>query len=299
LEEKVQDVLNLSDEDCGDFNGHGTMMASIIVGSGNGSQHLYHGLATDAKLLDIKIFNHNGQATMGDLLLALDMILNRKPEQSPNILCFGFTTGFISNDSDPIMVYCSLLTQKNILLIAPMGNFGPDPMHINNILNEKSVIGAGSIDLEKKTAFFSGRITRENKFLDQFLLTPGVQIVAARAYNTNIGVRYEPNENYTVVSGTSVSCAVITGLFAILMEALHDVPLEEMKKRIFETSEILRNNQEISVGRIPNIKKILTQKNLYYVKPLKFKSLMKNAARISFLIMGLVVIFYYLIRILR
>ncbi len=126
LVDSVIDRINVTTENANDNNGHGTFLASIIAGTGKASSNLYHGIAPNAKLFDIKIFNQKGQATTGDALVALDLILDRKAASRPNIIVFGGITSPSEIQQNPITEYCEKIIQENILIIAPSGNFGPD-----------------------------------------------------------------------------------------------------------------------------------------------------------------------------
>ena len=89
LSGKIYSSINTTDEDPSDFNGHGTLLAGILVGEGAHLSGLYPGIAPDAQLFNIKVFNENGKASMADVLLGLDLLLDSWDSLCPDILVFG------------------------------------------------------------------------------------------------------------------------------------------------------------------------------------------------------------------
>ncbi|HWP55710.1 MAG TPA: S8 family serine peptidase, partial [Pyrinomonadaceae bacterium] len=58
-----------------DAYGHGTHVASIAAGNGEISSGAYTGIASDAKLINLRILNSQGQGATSNVLAALDWIM--------------------------------------------------------------------------------------------------------------------------------------------------------------------------------------------------------------------------------
>jgi subtilisin family serine protease len=292
----IIDSINVTSEPPNDSNGHGTFMASVIAGSGIASDKLYRGIAPDAKILDIKIFNQIGQSTTGDLLTALDLILDRDAKTRPNIILFGGTTGPISELENPISFYCDRMIKENILVISPTGNFGPDIGTLGSPANIDSVLTVGTIDFSKKNVFFSGRGDISDLKIKPELVIPGTKIVAAKSTMNRINSPYDTNPRYCILSGTSVSAAVMTGLAAIIREAFPNATPMEIKAQFLRFAERIDGYKQTYGYGVPNMVKILSQSELILARPYSYKKLKMQAMVGTILSLALIILIYFLIR---
>jgi subtilisin family serine protease len=295
LQNQIIDIINTTGEEPGDLNGHGTMLAGTIAGTGRASQNVFQGLAPKTSLIDIKVFNQNGSSKIADVLLALDLILDRSPENRPHIILFGGTTAVPWSEDDLLSLYCSLLIDQNIILICPSGNFGPDPGFIPSPAGHPKVLCVGSVDFDQKITFFTGRYP---KMADSSSSTyrinkpnvyfPGTDVVVPSILSSFVGTTVPHAQNYVVVSGTSISAAIATGLCSLLKEAFPN-------KSVQELFELFPQNSEMKLDLIS----IFQNANKFFPKPLSYRKLIRISGGVSLIFVGLSIGLYFLINYFR
>jgi hypothetical protein len=286
---RIEDVINLTTEDDRDLNGHGTMMAGIVMGSGAASDHLFHGVAPGARVLSIKAFQKDGRGWLGEILLALDLIADRDPTHQPHLIVFGGTAAVEPTEDDILSYYCRQLVDQNIGIIAPTGNFGPDPGFIPPPAAYSTVLSIGAMDFNNQITFFTGRMLNENesesgKFAPRLFL-PGVNVVAPKSLKSVLGPVFPTNSNYLIVTGTSPAAAIAAGIYALIKQAFPTDPVNQIYEKL-----------TIREPKIPDLIALLTKHNLFYPKPLRYKNLFKLALGFACGMVGLCVGLYCLLR---
>jgi serine protease AprX len=98
----------------------------------------------------------------------------------------------------------------------------------------RQVITIGAAAREDRTASFSSRGPTSDGRCKPDLLFPGVDIVAARAQGTSMGMVV--SEHYTAASGTSMATPHAAGAAALLLEALPELTPQEIKARLMGTA---------------------------------------------------------------
>jgi subtilisin family serine protease len=298
LQNKIVDVINISDEDIGDYNGHGTYIASILVGTGKASNGFYHGVAPDARLIDVKLFNKEGSASIAELLIAFDLILNRNPPDLPQIVNLSCVSGLVGQTEDLMMKYCDLLFQRSVIVVCPAGNFGPELNSIPSPSSSIRVFTVGSIDVNNRVAFFSGRgipsdlqISSPGK-PDIVLL--GSEIIAARSLKNKIGKRVTDEPQYIMLSGTSISTAVASGMLALLKQIRKDMPPSEAFSILKQQTSKISQFAHSQGSGTPKFLEILESNRLFFPKPLKYKHLVFMALKYSLVCAVLLIAAFYL-----
>jgi subtilisin family serine protease len=111
------------------------------------------------------------------------------------------------------------------LIIAPIGNLGagrslsPGDYH--------GVLSVGAVDREGMVTTFSGSYHPycQQTCMKPDVLAPGADILVAR-----------PGGGYQEVSGTSIACALVAGIAALLMQAAPSAPLSLIEDALVNTS---------------------------------------------------------------
>ncbi|MHA1512178.1 MAG: S8 family serine peptidase [Promethearchaeota archaeon] len=269
LSNKIVKIYNVSSESKGDFNGHGTFLAGVITG-----------VAPEAGIIDIKVFNKEGKATVAEVLDALDLVLSDINDKFPDIIVFG-CADWLFDKNNLITRYCELLNQHNIAIVTPTGNFGPDLGNICSLGGNPNVLTVGAINKENKVPFFSGR----SEGIDLGLL--GKDVTSAISSTHVIGTPLKHDTKHIILSGTSISAATAGGMLALLKESNPNLTPLQLYKLIKETSQ----------GRgVPKINQITQKKILKKISTYSFSSIVKIASLISGSIFILFVILYYMIR---
>ncbi len=278
LSNKIIKIYNVSNEPNGDFNGHGTFLAGVIAG-----------ISPEAGIIDIKIFNKEGKATVAKILEALDLVLlSNINEKFPDIIVFGCADWLFDKNS-LIARYCEFLNQYNIAIVTPTGNFGPDFGNIGSLAGNSNVLTIGTINNENKVPFFSGRF----KGIDLFLL--GKDVTSAISSEHVIGTPLNHDSKHIILSGTSISAATAGGMLALLKESNPNLTPLQLYKLIKSTAKNLSLSDSSQGKGEPQIKKITQKKQLKKISTYSFSSIIKIASLISGSIFILFVILFYTI----
>ena len=191
-----------------DSNGHGTAMASLIVGDNLG-------MSPNATLYNVKMFNEGaGNISIGDVIGALDQVSTHHSNNDPadpKVVCMPFTM----TKSQLIDDTLNDMLDDNLVIIAAAGNdggevdnFSPGGLdtvitvgavdsnyQVMDITNRPIVNTSANVDIE--------RAVNNNAKLDIFAIGQNVQI--ADSSNAT---------NYVWQSGTSVATAISAGVCA-------------------------------------------------------------------------------------
>jgi subtilisin family serine protease len=194
-----------------DLVGHGTHVASTIVGSGAASDGRYRGVAPDALLLSGKVcdFFCPESAILAGMQWATDegarvVNLSLGDEDRPG--------------TDPLEAAIdNLSAQTGALFVVAAGNDGPDAGTLSSPASADAALSVGAVDDHDQLADFSSHGPRiDDGALAPDVTAPGVGIVAARAAN---GYEGDPvDDHYTSMSGTSMATPHVTGAAALLAQ---------------------------------------------------------------------------------
>ncbi|MHA1730189.1 MAG: S8 family serine peptidase [Promethearchaeota archaeon] len=282
---------NLTEEEEEDLCGHGTMMAGIICGTGFVSRIKFRGVAPAVKLIDVKIADKTGIAYISDLLKGLEAIKHEKPD----IIFFGLNTPIATDDSSILARACNILARDSIL-VAPAGNFGPDPMMIGPPASASGVFCVGTVDKKEKMTFFSSRGPNFDGRIKPDLVIPGTQVVTTRGLNSELGTIYEFNRSYCKISGTSVSAAIFTGIVAMLKEVRPKLNTYIIRRALRKTSNSLSYSQSSQGYGVPATLQFFKALESYLPKPMSYPALLEKAIVFSFGALVFALIFFYLFR---
>lgn len=174
-------------DDPANLNGHGTAVASLIIGS----DPLTPGVAPGADLISIRIANDNGYSDSFLLAKGIIAAVDAGAELI-NISMGSF------GDSRLVRNAIEYATQSGALIIAAAGNNGIDS--VTYPAANQGVIAVGGVDAMGNHLAFSNTGAEIN------LAAPGYDIFAAWT-----------NDKAVSVSGTSFSTPIVTGSIAAIM----------------------------------------------------------------------------------
>ncbi len=229
-----------------DDGGHGTAMAGLIFADGRSK-----GIAPRASLIVAKALRSNGTGSSdtisdairfcidpngdGDLRDGADIIsLSLGAQRTP------FTTNAAAKAAEEA-------TKRGIFVVSSAGNDGrEDDGDVGTPANEPCVIAVGSINRHMEVAAFSSKGNNSPELLPsradpnrkpEFVM-PGVGLTTTAR-----------GSSYTVITGTSASAALFSGLLALLLEAHPEYrkadssAVLEMKATLMATSIRLEGQQ--------------------------------------------------------
>ncbi len=195
-----------------DGHGHGTHVASTIAGSGAASDGLRKGVAPGAALLNGKTLDDNGFGQSSWVISCMEWAV----AQGADVVNMSLG-GDPTDGTDPMSQAVDQLTASSGTLFAiASGNDGRDNF-ISAPGAATSAITVGAVSKQDALASFSNRGPRRDDFaLKPDITAPGVNIIAARAAGTSLGVPVD--DHYTTLQGTSMATPHVAGAAAILAQ---------------------------------------------------------------------------------
>lgn len=220
-----------NDSDPFDDHGHGTHVAGTIGSSHNTSG--IRGVMGNVSLISIKYLPKNGPGTTENAIKCIDYALKMKAK----IINASWGGG----SYDPLLFEAiKTANQKGIIFVAAAGNKGENndvKPHYPSDYNSPNIISVAATDALDGLTFQSNY--GENSV---HIAAPGKSI-----YSTL------PENKYGNMNGTSASAAFITGALGLLISKEKNLSVEQIKKRVMETSiplESLRGKINKGSGRL-------------------------------------------------
>ncbi|TYO96665.1 bacillopeptidase F [Geothermobacter ehrlichii] len=212
-----------------DIDGHGTGVASLIVG-----QSL--GVAPGAQWIAAKIWRDDGWTTNSRILGALQWVLDPDndpaTDDAPDVVngSWGFETlpGVCVTDFESAV---QQLKDAGILVAFAAGNIGPSASTSISPANNPNNFAVGSVGVTQTVSLFSSRGPSPCDAPDEVfpeLVAPGESITIA-----------QPGGGYAVASGTSFSTPHVSGIMALLLEGFPQTPSVQMETVLKTTAKDL------------------------------------------------------------
>ncbi|WP_215457871.1 S8 family peptidase [Streptomyces sp. ATCC 21386] len=215
LKDRIDAVKNFSAAaDTVDRAGHGTHVASTIMGSGAASPTgaKYAGVAPGARLLVGKVLDDSGQGDDSSVIAGMQWAVAQGAKVVNMSLGGTDTLGI-----DPVeQAVNDLSAASGALFVIAAGNEGPAEGTIGTPGSAAAALTVGAVDRRDAIAEFSSRGPTADGFLKPDVTAPGVDIVAAKAAEGDMG---DPAaDGYVSMSGTSMATPHVAGAAAILAQ---------------------------------------------------------------------------------
>jgi len=244
--------------------GHGTHLAGIIAAHGA----TFRGVAPDARLVDIRVLDQNGNGSLHSVVAGFDWLL--KNRRALNIRVLNLSLGTLQRSSyhaDLLAALSEAAWFSGVAVVAAAGNDGPVPGVMATPGADPFVITAGSFDdqgtpaaQDDRESAFSSRGPTLDGFAKPDVLAPGRRVVSLRANGARLELdkpdRVVPNANasanananakgsdnlnlYIRMSGTSVSSAMVSGVAALVLSVHADYTPTKTKGAIVASGRSL------------------------------------------------------------
>ena len=233
-----------SNQDPDDFDGHGTHVASTVLGTGgdddeDGDGEVdFLGVAPAARLIDMKVMADWGSGSAADINEAIEACIENvntdwenDGEKNNGIHIMSMSLGTTS-DSDGTDSQSQLVNQANaagIAVIIAMGNDGdeevPSPAAADwsiavGSMDNMENINRNDDDLASYSNYGPRQSDGDDDRWDELkpsVVAPGSNIRAAAGHSNLFG---ESNaQGWSTKSGTSMATPIVAGLAALLLEA--------------------------------------------------------------------------------
>jgi len=229
-----------------DDNGHGTHVAGCAASDGRSSDGKFRGPALGANLLGLKVLDKYGSGSVSTIIEAVQWCRDNREQYNIKVANISLGGDAVqSYKDDPLCLAVEELWRSGVVVCAAAGNEGPAERTIGSPALDPVIITVGaandfnSIDIsDDEVADFSSRGPTIDGLTKPDLLTPGSNIISLRAPGSqldksNSSSRYD--DNYTVLSGTSMATPICCGVVALLLEARPELSPDQIKERLMST----------------------------------------------------------------
>jgi serine protease AprX len=252
-----------------DTFGHGTHMASIILGrdpglpSGNeGDPAYFAGMAPGANLISVKVAAADGATDVSQVIAGIDWVVNHRNDTGLNIRVLNLSFGTDSTQDpkfDPLSHAVEAAWRKGIVVVVSVGNDGAAATTLAMPAVNPYVIAVGAADSQgtlgrgdDTVATFS---TRGNVNRHADLVAPGKSIIGLRDPGSYIDVNYptglvpgDTSGRFFRGSGTSQAAAVVSGAAALLLQQRPGLTPDQVKKLLMSTASAMPMADAIGKG---------------------------------------------------
>ncbi|MFI1047887.1 S8 family serine peptidase [Streptomyces griseoruber] len=253
------------DETVQDGFGHGTHVASTIVGSGAASDGRFKGVAPGAELLVGKVLNNGGDGQSSWIIAGMEWAAH----SGAKIVSMSLG-GTAYGPSDVLSeTVDELSASTGTLFVIASGNAGPGEQTVGTPGIADSALTVGAVDKSDQLASFSSRGPRPgDSAVKPEITAPGVNITAARAAGTAMGTPLD--DDYTTASGTSMATPHVAGAAALVAQAHPDWTGQQIKEALASTAKTNAENSvfEQGDGRVDAVRAV--EQNVFATATLSF-----------------------------
>ncbi len=229
-----------------DAYGHGTHMAGIIAGrdkkltpAAYADPVGFHGIAPDARVVNIKVGASDGAADVSQVIAAIDWVTQHARDPGLNIRVLNLSYGTdATQDShlDPLAYAAEAAWRKGIVVVVAGGNDGTSNVDLANPAMDGNLLAVGASDplgtltvADDVVPAFANRGTSK-RHVD--MVAPGVHVLGLRVPNSAVDQSYPSarvGTRFFRGSGTSQSTAVVSGAAALLLQRYPTLTPQQVK----------------------------------------------------------------------
>jgi serine protease AprX len=258
-----QILVDSNSSNVNDGYGHGTHIAGIIAGDGLGSNGAYIGVAPKANIISVKVSDDAGVSSEIDMVNGLQWVFDHHEEYKIKVVNISSQVATQqSYKNSALDAAVEQLWKAGVVVVVSAGNKGASSDSNDTIsyapANDPFAITVGSIDENGQTALsdftypsFSSYGTTVDGFSKPDLMAPGIHIVSYMPSGV-LKTSYPSavvNDNYFMMSGTSMSAPIVSGAVALLLQAYPNLTPDQVKYVLKSTTkEYGQNNGTMPEG---------------------------------------------------
>jgi serine protease AprX len=227
------DLVDGSDTPYDDL-GHGTLVAGVLSGDGEGRPDgRYRGVAPGAGLVGVKVLDGQGRGTEADLIAGLQWVVAHKDEFGIEVVNLSVESPGCSNGADGMSLAVNAAAAAGLVVAAAAGNSGPgtctvgSPGAAASAITVGAMADPGAVGYGFLQASFSSRGPTLDGRIKPDVSAPGVSITTALAGTSG---------GYTVQSGTSLASPFVAGVALLMRDADPSLTPQEIKDIVGATA---------------------------------------------------------------
>jgi serine protease AprX len=254
-----------------DTFGHGTHMASIIVGrdvAGTPASYAtspgrFTGVAPDARLVSLKVASADGSADVSQVIAAIDWVTQHAHDYGLNIRVLNLSYGTDSVQSsalDPLSYAVEQAWKRGIVVVVAAGNDGTVRQELADPASNPYVIAVGADDpantTDVKDDLVPAFAQRGTAARPVDVVAPGVHILGLRTPNSYVDQAYPTarvGTRFFRGSGTSQATALTSGVAALVLQKFPTATPDQVKFLIMHSAtklskDTIRANNDLWQG---------------------------------------------------
>jgi serine protease AprX len=230
-----------------DQYGHGTHIAGIIGGNGRASSGNIVGIAPAANLINVRVNDAQGYATVADVVAGFQWIYENKDRYNIRVVNVSLNSSVEeSYHTSALSAAVEILWFNRIVVVVSAGNNGANGK-LYPPANDPFVITVGATDdhntpdrNDDTIAAFSARGTTEAGTSKPEIVAPGVNIVSLNcatctmnlAHPQNVATGFRGAAQYFRASGTSMAAPMVAGTVVLMLQRDPSLTPDQVKYRL-------------------------------------------------------------------
>ena len=251
-------MTSLAGNSAGDGRGHGTFVAGIAAGSGDG----YAGAAPASKLVSIDVMDDQGMAMTRDVIGAADWILANKDKYGIRVANFSLHSSQANSFMyDPLDKAVERLWFAGVVVVAAAGNYGIDGAASGVPFapgNDPFVITVGADDVDGSVSTnddYAAPWSAYGYTLDGFakpdVAAPGRYMVGPTPATSTLALEKPTSvvaPGYIQLSGTSFAAPIVAGAAAQILSVHPTWTPDQVKGAIMVSARAAGDSAPLSTG---------------------------------------------------
>lgn len=256
--------------DAKDQYGHGTHVAGIIASSGAISKGVYKGLATGAKIINLRVLDANAKGTDSQVISAIQRAIALKATY--NIRVINLSLGRPVSGSyktDPLCQAVEQAWKAGIVVVVAAGNEGRNNTYgnqgygtIGSPGNDPYVITVGALKSagtvgrsdDRMASYSSKGPTLIDHIVKPDLVAPGNRVISVKLNSNSLMESQYPqnevNSDYFILSGTSMATPMVSAAVATMLGKQPGLTPDQVKARLMKTASKAFPSSSIAVDPV-------------------------------------------------
>ncbi|HEX2064229.1 MAG TPA: S8 family serine peptidase [Acidimicrobiales bacterium] len=214
-----------------DDNGHGTHVAGIVAGQGDGDA-AYRGVAPGSALVGLKVLDSTGSGTSTNIISAIDFCVANRSAYNVRVVNLSLGSSGPSDGTDSMSVAVTRAFDNGVLPVVAAGNAGPATSTVGSPGAAARGVTVCSLADTGENGFFLSSFSSRGATADgrtkPDVCGPGHRITAPAANSGN---------GYVIYSGTSMATPFAAGVAALMLDADPTETPTSLRDQLVATAE--------------------------------------------------------------